>query len=31
MTTILDFTRPHLLRSEEEYEAAVTEIDALRD
>jgi len=31
MTTLLDFSRPHVLRDEEEYEAAVREIDALSD
>jgi HTH-type transcriptional regulator/antitoxin HigA len=29
MATVLDFTKPHLLRDEEEYEAAVAEIDVL--
>lgn len=29
--TILDFTKPHVLRDEEEYEAAVAEIDRLLD
>jgi HTH-type transcriptional regulator/antitoxin HigA len=29
MTTVLDFSKPHVLRSDEEYEAAVAEIDAL--
>ena len=28
---MLDFTQPHLLRNEEEYDAAVAEIDALLD
>jgi HTH-type transcriptional regulator/antitoxin HigA len=28
---MLDFTKPHLLRSEEEYQAAVAEVDALLD
>lgn len=31
MATILDFTIPHVLRTEAEYEAAVQEIDALLD
>jgi len=31
MTAILDFTIPHVLRTEEEYDAAVGEIDALLD
>lgn len=31
MATVLDFTKPHVLRNEEEYEAAVAEIDALLD
>ena len=31
MGTVLDFTKPHVLRSEEEYEAAVAEIDDLLD
>lgn len=31
MPATLDFTVPHLLRSTEEYEAAVREIDALLD
>lgn len=31
METLLDFTRPHVLRSEEEYEAAVREVDGLLD
>jgi antitoxin component HigA of HigAB toxin-antitoxin module/mRNA-degrading endonuclease HigB of HigAB toxin-antitoxin module len=31
MTTLLDFSKPHVLRSDEEYEAAVAEIDALLD
>lgn len=29
MESVLDFTTPHLLRDEEEYEAAVKEIDEL--
>ena len=29
MESVLDFTTPHLLRDEEEYEAAVNEIDEL--
>lgn len=29
MTTLLDFSKPHVLRSDEEYDAAVAEIDAL--
>jgi HTH-type transcriptional regulator/antitoxin HigA len=29
MTTVLDFSKPHVLRSDEEYDAAVAEIDAL--
>jgi HTH-type transcriptional regulator/antitoxin HigA len=29
MTALLDFSAPHVLRSDEEYEAAVAEIDAL--
>lgn len=29
MTTLLDFSKPHVLRSNEEYDAAVAEIDAL--
>lgn len=29
--TMLDFTDPHLLRTDEEYEAAVEEVDALLD
>jgi HTH-type transcriptional regulator/antitoxin HigA len=28
---VLDFTQPHLLRSEAEYNAAVTEVDSLLD
>jgi HTH-type transcriptional regulator / antitoxin HigA len=28
---VLDFTKPHLLRSEDEYAAAVAEVDALLD
>ena len=31
MTTLLDFSKPHVLRSEAEYAAAVAEIDALLD
>lgn len=31
MATRLDFTKPHVLRSEDEYEAAVAEIDGLLD
>jgi HTH-type transcriptional regulator/antitoxin HigA len=31
MSTILDFSKPHVLRSDEEYDAAVAEIDALLD
>ncbi|HKP74159.1 MAG TPA: helix-turn-helix domain-containing protein [Longimicrobiaceae bacterium] len=31
MTTLLDFSKPHVLRSEAEYDAAVAEIDALLD
>jgi HTH-type transcriptional regulator/antitoxin HigA len=31
MATMLDFTRPHVLRDEAEYETAVAEIDALLD
>ena len=31
MTTPLDFSKPHVLRSDEEYDAAVAEIDALLD
>lgn len=31
MATLLDFSRPHVLRDEEEYEAAVREIDTLAD
>ncbi len=31
MATILDFSRPHVLRDREEYEAAVREIDSLSD
>jgi HTH-type transcriptional regulator / antitoxin HigA len=31
MPTILDFTKPRVLRTESEYEAAVAEIDALLD
>jgi len=31
MSTLLDFSKPHVLRSDEEYEAAVAEIDALLD
>lgn len=31
MSEVLDFTRPHLLRNEEEYETAVAEIDTLLD
>jgi HTH-type transcriptional regulator/antitoxin HigA len=29
--TLLDFSKPHVLRSDEEYDAAVAEIDALLD
>ena len=31
MAEVLDFTKPHLLRNEEEYDIAVAEIDALLD
>jgi HTH-type transcriptional regulator/antitoxin HigA len=31
MATLLDFTKPHVLRSEAEYDAAVLEIDELLD
>ena len=31
MSIVLDFTKPHLLRSKEEYAAAVAEVDALLD
>jgi HTH-type transcriptional regulator/antitoxin HigA len=31
MTITLDFTKPHLLRGEDEYNAAVREVDALLD
>lgn len=31
MMAVLDFTDPHLLRTEEEYDAAVMEVDALLD
>lgn len=31
MTTVLDFPRPHVLRTEEEYEAAIAEIERLLD
>ena len=31
MAEVLDFTQPHLLRNEEEYDIAVAEIDALLD
>ena len=31
MADLLDFTKPHILRNEEEYEAAVEEIDKLLD
>lgn len=31
MEKLLDFTRPHILRNEAEYEAAVREIDSLLD
>jgi HTH-type transcriptional regulator/antitoxin HigA len=31
MAAVLDFTRPHVLRTEAEYQAAVAEIDALLD
>jgi HTH-type transcriptional regulator/antitoxin HigA len=31
MPNILDFTKPHLLRGEDEYEAAVREVGALLD
>jgi HTH-type transcriptional regulator/antitoxin HigA len=30
-SALLDFSKPHVLRNEEEYDAAVTEIDALLD
>ncbi len=29
MAEVLDFTQPHLLRNEEEYDIAIAEIDAL--
>ena len=31
MAEVLDFTQPHLLRNEEEYDIAIAEIDALLD
>src|SRR5690606_38452311 len=31
MPAVLDFTKPHILRSEEEYEAAIAEIERLLD
>ena len=31
MGTVLDFSRPHVLRTEEEYEAAIAEIGRLLD
>ena len=31
MAQLLDFTKPHILRDEEEYNAAVSEIDRLLD
>lgn len=31
MPAVLDFTKPHVLRTEEEYDAAVGEIEALLD
>ena len=31
MAQLLDFTKPHILRDEEEYSAAVSEIDRLLD
>lgn len=31
MTGVLDFTKPHVLRNEEEYDTAVAEIDTLLD
>lgn len=31
MAEVLDFTQPHLLRNEEEYDIAVAEIDVLLD
>lgn len=31
MTTVLDAPRPHVLRTEEEYEAAIAEIERLLD
>ena len=31
MASVLDFTKPHILRSEEEYDTAVAEIDNLLD
>ena len=31
MSTLLDFSKPHVLRSDEDYDAAVAEIDALLD
>ena len=31
MTTVLDFSRPHVLRSEAEYEAAIADIERLLD
>ncbi len=31
MATLLDFSRPHVLRNREEYDAAIREIDLLSD
>ncbi len=31
MTTVLDFSKPHVLRSDAEYEAAIAEIERLVD
>ena len=31
MPAVLDFTKPHILRNEEEYEAAIAEIERLLD
>lgn len=31
MPAVLDFTKPHILRNEEEYEAAIAEIEGLLD
>ncbi|HEX8696671.1 MAG TPA: hypothetical protein VF746_29910 [Longimicrobium sp.] len=31
MPAVLDFTKPHLLRTEDEFHAAVAEVDALLD